>query len=50
MKERARNFISEKAIALMEGSLKIEASLSKGGSNKLSLLLLKCWKKEDGNH
>ena len=51
MKERARNFISKKAATLMEGSLKDRsASLPKESSKRLSLLLLKCWKREDGSH
>ena len=36
MKERAKNFISEKLAAIMEGSLKDRASLPKEGSKKFS--------------
>ena len=40
----ARNLISEKVAALMEGSLKSRDFITEIGLKTLSLLLLRCWK------
>ena len=50
MKERARNFISEKAAALMEGSLKDKGFISKRGFKQVISHFAEMLKREDGNH
>ena len=50
MKERAKNFISEKETALMEGNLKDRGFITERGFKKITSPFTEMLEKEDGSY